>query len=270
MTEQYIEMLLDNYESMRDDSSTNSSPSSETPDLPGASRLSKKLVLPPQRYASLPPCKGAGCGSPDVIEDVSAGSVVCTQCGLIQSMYVFESARTSAIFHEGVSRTVGHRYSRIAYLRGVLKSLQGDTHIELLQQEMETLRLYFLNVAPPPNGFAIKKAILHLKLPPKLLYHAHSIAFRLFRAPTPNPSEGEIRDVLRLFRVLENAWDRLPLGSSVRKGRKKFLAYTVVWEQLCIQLGFSSMANLLPPLKNKKLREKQLLVFDQLVDLINK
>lgn len=267
--EQHIAMLLDNYSSLRTPDSTTLSSSSDTGVPKSAPVPSRKLVLQKEKQNGLPPCKGASCGSSDVIEDVNAGSVVCIQCGLIQSMSVFESARTGAIFHEGVGRTVGHRYSRIAYLRGVLKSLCGETRLELSPEESTTLRSYFPSDAKQPTGLQMRRAIKKLKLPPKYLYHAHTIAFQLYRTVTPNPSEQEIRDVLRLFRVLESAWDRLPLAGSVRKGRKKFLSYPVVWNQLCLQLGFVTLSTLLPPLRNEKVRDKQLLIFNQLVDYIN-
>lgn len=277
MTQQHIEMLLDNYDSLRLGESMTLSDSSETKDPQPASKPSNKLVLPPLRYQSLPPCKGPSCGSLDVIEDVNEGSVVCLACGLIQSMYVFESARTDAIFHGGVSRIVAHRYSRIAYLRGILRSLQGNTQTLFVQSNSQrpfeadfaAIEQYFPSEGPRPNGFRVKRAIIALGLPLRLLYHAHSIAFILFKCPTPNPSEQEIRDVLRLFRVLENAWDRLPLGGSIRKGRKKFLSYPVVWKLLCLQLGFIELSVLLPPLKNQRLCRKQHFIFNQLVEYIN-
>jgi hypothetical protein len=264
----HIEMLLDDYENLRNGTLMLSSASSGTPDPQSVLRSSKKLVLPLPRSGSLPPCKGVGCGSLDVIEDVTAGSVVCTQCGLIQSTSVFESARTDAIFHQGVSRIVVHRYSRIPYLRGCLKSLCGETQIDLSPEASQALRSFFLNV-DHPSGFLVKKAIVRLKLPKRLLYHAHTIAFQLFRSSTPNPSGAAVTEVFRLFRVLESAWDRSPLGGSIRKGRKKFLSYPLVWNQLCLQLGFCDMADIMPPLRNKRLIHKQQDIFNQLVDFIN-
>jgi hypothetical protein len=279
----HIEMLLNDYNQLREETLTLSSISSGIPFILLLSNLlietlaqhtvrqsSKKLALPPQRTTGkLPACRGLGCGSLDVIEDVSGGSVVCTQCGLIQATSVFENASTSAIYHEGVSRIVVHHYSRLPYLRSCLKSLQGETHIELLPRQAELLLEFFQNAAPPPTGHQVKKAISSLHLPRKLLYHAHSIAFMLFQSPTPNPSEQEIRDVCRLFRVLESAWDRLPLGGSIRNGRKKFLSYPLVWALLCQQLGFLELANIFPPLKNPRLVKKQCDIFDKIVDFID-
>lgn len=249
---------------------TLSSDSSGIPAPLTAIMRSKQLVLPQRRTGSLPPCRGVGCGSPDVIEDVSAGSVVCIQCGLIQSTCVFESASTNAIFHQGVSRTVAHRYSRLPYLLGCLKSLQGETRIELDPFHIWLLRFSFRNDENPrPSGFLIKKTIQRLKLPKRLLYHAHTIAYLLFNHPTPNPSDQEIRNVCRLFRVLESAWDRSPLGGSIRKGRKKFLSYPLVWSVLCEQLGYADLAKIMPILRNKKLIRKQLETFNLLVDFAN-
>jgi hypothetical protein len=265
-------MLLDNYETMRQDNLETLSSSFAGSDLPRVPSSSRTLELPKPCTWTRPPCKDPSCGSSEIFEDVNGGSVVCLACGLIQSMFVLESASTNAIFHGGVSRIVVHRYSRIAYLRGVFRSIKGETRIELDPSEQERLQSYIQNDASPskvPMGLRVKRAIKALRLPPKLLYHAHTIAFMLFKTPTPNPSEQEIRDVLRLFHVLENAWDRLPLDGSIRKGRKKFLSFPVVWKQLCLQLGFVGLSTLLPPLRSKKLRDKQLLIFDQLVVYIN-
>src|SRR5204863_5092846 len=70
--------------------------------------------LPP-----LPKCKNIRCNSPDTIEDVTEGCVVCVACGMIQSTSVMETAVTNAQFHEGVSRFAVHRYSRWIYLHSM-------------------------------------------------------------------------------------------------------------------------------------------------------
>lgn len=270
-SEQHIEDLLDNYSKLRGGDLPTSSTSSDGPDLQSATPLSKRLVLPPLRYDRMPPCRGPSCLSSDVMEDVTEGCVVCLACGLIQSMCVLENASIDAIYHEGVSRYVVHRYSRIARLRGCLRSLQGETKCVLAPEEKESLLLYFQKEGnPAPTGFQVKKALSRLKFSPRLQYHAHTIAYWLFRSRTLNPSEREIREVLRLFRALENAWDRLPLAGSIRKGKKKFLSVPVVWHELCSQLGFHELGEAFPLPKSKKVIQKTLLAFSDLVDYINK
>ena len=152
--------------------------------------------------------------------------------------------------------------------------MQGETQLVLHLEEAVSLLSFFPRDGKSPSGFQIKKAIIKLKLPKRLLYHAHTIAYQLpwtgEKLPTPNPSEQEIREVCRLFRVLESAWDRLPLGGSVRKGRKKFLSYPLVWELLCEQLGYTELAKIFPPLKTKGPIKKQKLIFNLIVEFVNK
>lgn len=206
------------------------------------------------RQTSMPPCKNPSCNSLDVEEDAGAGSVVCTQCGLIQVTSVFENATTYAVFHGGVSRTAAHRYSRIPILRGILLSLQGETRVVLEDGEKEMLLSFFQGGAPPANAIMVKRAIRMLDLPRRLMHHATTIWYQLWRGFTPNPSEKEIRQVLRLFHALENVWDRLPLASFVRKGRKKFLSFPVTWKFLCEELNLESLGSIMDELqiKNKK------------------
>lgn len=265
--QQHIEQLLDNYEILRQSSLEISSTSSEMPG-PKCVNKSPAVFSPRPLTGSLLPCLDPGCGSLDVIEDVSSGSVVCIQCGLIQATSVFETALTNAQYHEGVSRIAVRRYSRVVYLRSVLRSMCGETLLVFPPGSEQSLRSYFQNDENRQKMSAadVKSAIKKLKLPRRLIFHAQRIAFLLFKTDCPNPSEQEIRDVCARFHGLENAWDRLPLASSLRKGRKKFLSLPVVWEALCSQLKLPHLASLIPPAKNLKLRKKQLLILNELED----
>jgi hypothetical protein len=260
----HIEMLLDNYEALRHDNCEILLPSSNERDPSTAKESSTSVFQPLPKNGVLPPCLDPGCASLGVIEDVNSGSVVCTQCGLIQSTVVFESASTDALYHEGVSRTAVRRYSRIVYLRSVLRSTCGDTQLDLLPAWKTSLLLYFQSDETPKTAIQIKKAIQHLKLPKKLLFHSQLLASTLFGTKCPNPSEYEIRSVCARFHALENAWDRQPLEGSVRKGRKKFLSLPVVWEVICQQLHLPTLSELIPPTKNEKLRTRQLQILAKL------
>lgn len=204
----------------------------------------------------LPPCRNPSCNSSDVIEDAGGGCVVCTQCGLIQVSSVFENAATNAAYYEGVSRIVVHRYSRIVIIRGILKSLQGETRVDFTSPELITLQQSFPIDEPPKDTTQIKRAIQRLKLPCRLLRHSATILEHLWNIPSkiPLPSESEIRDALALFRALENVWDRAPLGGSVRKGRKKFISMPLAWKFVCSKLGFETLSHLMEAgeIKNQK------------------
>ncbi len=268
----HIETLLENYENLRSEISTLSSICSET-NAPPISKNTSKIAdcrIPARQ------CTATSCGSSDLNVDVDGGSVVCFQCGMIQDTIVFESASTSAIYHTGVSRTVAHRYSRIVVVRGVLRSLQGETKLLFSPVkngeagEEEKLRSFFPSDAPPKNARQIKKAINKLKLPKRLHHHATTILFRLWRNPTPNPSEYEIRNVLHKFRALENGWDRAPLAGSIRKGRKKFLSLPLVWKYLCTSLDYPELGAIMDELqlKNAKNRSSQTEVLTRLIKWI--
>lgn len=233
--------------------------------------LSMKQELAPKKKvpgAYIQTCRNPSCSLPDVQEDADGASVVCIQCGMIQTTSVFETASTGAIFHEGVSRTVVHRYSRLVILRGILRSLQAETRVDLSFDQTCALHSCFPSGEPPASTFRVKKAILRLKLPYRLMKHATTIRFLLWRCATPNPSEDEIRIVLRRFRVLENAWDRLPLGSSIRQGRKKFLSYPLVWKHLCVEEGFPELGSIMDELqiKNKRNVKRQLNLLVRLIE----
>lgn len=270
----HIENLLDHYETFRQEPCPTSSISSPKPPVVSADKPWPKRDWTRKQSTSIRTpsvemiCKRPGCNSTEIIEDVNEGSVVCIQCGMIQSMSVFESADTNAIYHEGVSRTVVHRYSRIVYLRAILLGLQGETRVDLDLEEWITLQLYFQQEdtqSAPKNAALVKKAIRHLKLPYRLMRHAHTLAWQLWKISLPNLDVQETRDVFRQFRVFENAWDREPLGSSIRKGRKKFPSYSVVWNYCCLELKYVHLVDLLPPLHNPKLRDSQMTLIKQLV-----
>lgn len=215
----------------------------------------------------------------DLIVDANGGSVVCIQCGTIQTTSVLESAPTFADFQDGrSSATVVHRYSRIAYLRGLLTSIDGETNVELTSEETKAILHHVRVHGKSGDGTtdfvrAIKRAVGRMRLRRCLCYHAYTIAFRLFGVTHPPPSETDIRKVLTRFRALENEWDRAPRNGQLRNGVKKFPSLPWMWQRICRDMRDeleedSTLEHLfhVPPTKQKceDLRTKQ---YNKLVKL---
>lgn len=267
-----IENLLNSYETLRLDQpcSTSCISSPEPQPVCAEVRESKRDWKPNQKSSLIVPvtmrCRDTSCNSTDILEDAGTGSVVCIQCGMIQCMFMLENAHTYAPYHQGVSPTAVHRYSRIVYLRAILLGLRGDTRANLELGDLMELEWFFHEDEDhrkwPKTASSIRKAIKLLKLPSRLLRHTSVIAWHLWKTKCPLPNESDIRDIIRLFRAYENVWEREPLGGSVRQGRKKFIAYSVIWNYLAQKLGHQALVNLLPPLKNKKLVRTQTLILD--------
>lgn len=270
--EQHIQELMMGYEMLRSGTSTLSSLSSDMKDRQQSEDISKKLALAPSKNPNPAACLNPSCKSLDIHVDANGACAVCFQCGLIRDTAVFEDASISAVFHTGVSRIVVHRYSRIAVVRGVLRSLKGETNLCWTLAEEDKIYNYCQSEGSPQSAALVKKCIKTLKLPRRLLHHATTIAFRLWPIPIPNPSEYEIRSVLLRFRELENVWDRLALGSSVRNGRKKFLSLPLVWKFLCQAQGFVELGEIMDAgqIKNRKNREKQTETLKHLICLADK
>ena len=87
---------------------------------------------------------------------------------------------------------------------------------------------------------------------PCLVYHAYTLAYRLYAETSPVVSETDVRVVLRRFRALENEWDRAPLNGSLRNGHKKFLSIPWVWHRICLDVGLPSLKDVLFTLPAKK------------------
>ena len=272
-----VESLLDNYESFRTEpvatpppkpspspqpsstSSSNISPAPQTKRRQQVREWKKshhvQAIAPAERR-----CKKTGCNSTEIIEDVNEGFVVCTQCGMIQAMFVFENAGTDAIYHEGVSRIAVHRYSRIVYLRGILKSFSGETRLTFDPGDPAMILWFFQkeeNANLPENITSVKLALKWMNLPLRYVYHASTIAWLLWKTPLPLPDAEKVREIFRLFRALENVWDREPLAGSIRKGRKKFPSYPLTWRFICEVQGHEELRDLVPGLATPKLIARQ-------------
>lgn len=220
----------------------------------------------PQRITSRS-CKNQNCTADDsdFIVDANGGSVVCIACGMIQTIGVLEDAHTFADSVEGATSSVHavHRYSRIAYVRGLLTSTEGETNVELTLAEIRAISHYITNHAKYRDcrragnerqlAQEIKKAVNKMQLRPCLVYHAQTIAFKMFGVDIMPPrNETEIRTVLHRFRALENEWDRAPRNGPLRKGAKKFPSIPWMWRRICIDLGLDESKDLLYVVKSQK------------------
>lgn len=222
-------------------------------------RLISQLVNHPQ-FISSRKCKNEKSHCPgtdsDFIVDVNGGSVVCIQCGMIQDTTVLQDAHTYADSKGRGEPTsslyVVHRYSRIAYLRGLLTSTDGETNVELTEKETRLIRHFITNHSDVSGGDKqteeedyqtlvrqVKRAVRRTQLRPCLVYHAHTIAYKLFGKHRHAQNETEIRLVLRRFRALENEWDRAPKDGPLRQGAKKFPSIPWIWQRICRDLQLS-------------------------------
>lgn len=235
------------------------------------SRQVVKFVNHPQ-YITTRRCKnerGQCTGNDsDFIVDANGGSVVCILCGMIQDTSVLHDAPTFAPdpSEHTSSLCVVHRYSRIAYLRGLLTSTDGETKVELTQQESRFIKHYITHHSVGLGGdykslvCQIKRSIRRMKLRQCLTYHAHTIAFRLFGKHRNAQNETEIRQVLRRFRALEVEWDRAPKNGPLRQGTKKFPSLPWIWMRICKDLHLSDDTTelfYLPPNTPKRCIEKR-------------
>lgn len=241
--EQHVESLLDEL----------MAPPTQCPDpvkAPSTHPKRRKKSDHPQ-YIEQRQCKNTQCtaSDSDFIVDANGGSVVCIQCGMIQCTGVLESVPTDVDSQGAASITVVHRYSRIAYVRGLLKSIDGETRVSLTPAEEQKIRHYIevhaLRYDGNVDAQLIKQAVRRMGLRKCLCYHAHTIAFRLFRVSHAPPSETEIRVILRRFRALENEWDRAPLDGPLRKGFKKFPYIPFIWKRLCQDEGYFDLSTLI-------------------------
>jgi len=221
-------------------------------------------------------CLNRECGGTDedFLVDANGGSVVCIQCGMIQDTAVLDGAPTFANSDATSSVYVVHRYSRIAYVRGLLKSTEGETKVELTQSEIAAITHYITDHQNGRGGNVhelsrqIKRAVTRMKLRKCLIYHAHTIAYKLYKSHLPPHNETQIRQALRRFRSLENEWDKAPRHGPLRNGTKKFPSVTWMWQKICHELGLTDIVDLFyVPLSQKKCilkREKQ---YSQLMSL---
>lgn len=237
---------------------------------PGPPPKRRRKEQHPQ-FISVRACVNAKCqaSDSDFIVDANGGSVVCIQCGMIQCIGVLESAPTDVDSSSGASITVVHRYSRIAYVRGLLTSIEGETKLALTQEEKDKIR-HYIKVHTATGSIndvdaqVIKQAVRRMGLRKCLCYHAHTIAFQLYRVSHKPPSETEIRVVLRRFRALENEWDKAPKQGPLRRGLKKFPYIPFIWKRICEDEGFYELAGLIYATESKKRTKERTRIYNEL------
>lgn len=208
-----------------------------------------KIANHPQ-YIATRQCKNERCkgADSDFIVDANGGCVVCILCGMIQDTAVLCDAPTYADSRGGSATSsvcAVHRYSRIAYLRGLLTSTDGETNVELTPKETRMIKHFITHHSDAYGGDyqmlvrQIKRSIHRMQLRPCLVYHAHTIAYMLFEKRQSAQNETEIRLALRRFRALELEWDRAPKDGPLRQGAKKFPSLPWMWTRICQDLNLS-------------------------------
>ncbi len=237
---------------------------------------SKKQRTDHPMYISARQCHNKECGGRDAdfIVDANGGSVVCILCGMIQDTAVLDAAITFADSEATSSVHVVHRYSRIAYVRGLLKSIEGETNVELTALETQAIIHHVTNHSSGTGGTSvelarkIKRAVTKMNLRKCLVYHAHTIAFRLFKSHFPAQNETQVRIALRRFRSLENEWDRAPRQGPLRQGTKKFPSIPWIWHRICHDMNLADIQDIFYlPRSQKKCTAKRECQYTQLTRL---
>ena len=279
----HMETLLDTLMDSKDVSKISEPPCSKTTSQDSltvqTTRQSKKRQkIDHPMYILTRQCPNNECGGTDkdFIVDANGGSVVCILCGMIQDTAVLDSAPMFANSEATSSVHVVHRYSRIAYVRGLLKSIEGETKVELTTRELNSVRHFITNHSNVRGGEnshnelvrQIKRAVVRMKLRKCLIYHAHTIAFRLFKSYLPAHNETQIRVALRRFRSLENEWDKSPRNGPLRNGTKKFPSIPWMWQKICLELGLMDITYLFfVPSSQKRCITKRETQYRQLMSL---
>lgn len=196
------------------------------------------------------------CKSNEIVNDVDEGRVVCTRCGLIQSM----SGLGMGPAHMSVSRLrdgyrhVVHRYSRVVYFRSILNSIQGLTNPILPAEDESAMRRIIdgqnLTRVRPQH---VKACLKQLKKSTRYRRHIQSLTFLLSGGVyKPVVIQSVVMlELLRLFRRIEVFWDH---GEKQKnKKRRVFPSYQYIYWQLChkLKLRFLTSDDFL--LKNRRL-----------------
>lgn len=205
------------------------------------------------RWQPLPNCKE--CQSPDVIEDVAEGSVVCTACGIIQSMQLLgtDPAFMSVDMLKNAYRHVVHRYSRVVYFRSLLLGLQGKTVPSISIEELASLRRTIVGEGSAIHPSVVWTALKKLGLGTKYRRHLEALAVKL-SGGLYSPVEIEVDqffELLTLFRRVECEWDH-GVKQTIPT-RRVFLSYPYIYYQLCHHIGSPHLTGSHHLLKSVKL-----------------
>ena len=177
---------------------------------------------------------------------------------MIQNSLVTESAFTNAQFHEGVTPTAVHHYSRLIYLRSMMLEIKGDTKVDLSPEQLDQIRRHCENISMR-SADGVRVAVRHLKLPKSLRRHATTIAQQLWKLPNLSDqlSAHDTRRIYRQFREYENTWDRNRGPAGKFKGQRKYFpSYRVLMRRILTVLGLTVFLELFPLMRHKKLQQK--------------
>lgn len=242
-----------------------------TPDAkitPKRMRGAPSVVL----FIPLPLCQECNA---ETFEDVNAGHVVCTTCGLIGSFDVMRSdvciGANGLKCDASAGRAVVHRYSRLVYLRAVLSAMRGDTDPVVSEEDVK--KMYNTARDFAQSGVltiaSVRAAIHHEKMPKRYLRNCPRILALMgkqtghpYAAPECLNGEDVIR-LLRAFRAVECEWDRKRRLTGNVNGRVNFMSYTYVIKRICQSLGIDHSC--VQTLKSKALLEKQREIYDTVV-----
>ena len=186
-------------------------------------RVKRRRIAPASViFRELPACRE--CKSLDVIEDVKQGSIVCTDCGLVQSHYIFT---TTFKDRENCSLRTVHRYSRIVYFKSLLKAMMGETSPDLTKSDIDKIcKKLTTPVTPASIHVALKQCGLQ-----RLSRHKVTLAsvFGGYKGALVIDS-ADFRELLRLFRHVEVEFDK------TKRKRRIFLSYPYLFYQLCVHM----------------------------------
>lgn len=198
----------------------------------------KKRRMSPDAVIWQPHPNCVSCGSKEVIEDMTEGSVVCLACGLIQNTMLIGMGAAHLSYGQlrDGNRKIVHHYSRVTYFRSFVTALQGKTEPIISQEGLADLRRSIGgDDSSVINEETVVLALKRMKLSTKLRRHKYTLAGML------NPDFKQIRipyidffELLRLFRKVEyyyNWFTKKKLG-----GRKVFYSYPYVFYQLCYSM----------------------------------
>lgn len=198
----------------------------------------------PSRLLLYEPVKCVECQSMEVIEDVKQGQIVCTDCGLIQSMCIlvptyYDQERSTPI--------KVHRYSRIVYFKSVLNSLRGETKPQMTKPEIDLLLKHLTTpITPDSVSVALKACGLV-----KLRRHRTSIASVFGRYQPLIVDAALYPEILRMFRRVEVEYKLTPK-------RRIFLSYPYLIYQFLYHLGAQPPTTLLLKCRHLLLRQHKL------------
>lgn len=219
--------------------------------------VSKKKRGSPSELFWSPNSTCGECHSSEVIDDIVQGQIVCTNCGLIQSLHLYTSeARPHVEAHaQTASFTTIHRYSRVVYFRSVIQSLMGETSPVMSQEEVERLRSIYKEPFTPQRTLSVLKKTGLLRLRRHCVRLTDVLSGGSF---SPLVVEHEhFVSLLKKFRLVEYWFNNSSEIKELFGKRKVFFSYPYLFYQLCFDIGCMQYSGTHHLLKGKALLGKQ-------------